>query len=172
MNQKKSLHYYFTYVYLPRFCLKNYETFKEFVNMGPAFLSNIFIGMWNGLYEKGGGDFVHAELPKDNPFKFSMEVINEEKKLFFIHMPQPIIVPEAFDICIVMGDKPRFFTLESDDSHIQKMKLGIPKEECNPVLFIGEWLSESNHRNYGSIPVSDHVKSQFTNKIKEICENS
>lgn len=170
MEKKISLHYYFTYVYLCGFCFKNYGTFKEFVDMGPAFLSNILVGMWKGLLESTPERFIHTELPANAPFTFSIDKVDDEKKLFFIHMPRPQIVPEAFDICIVMyNNTMRYFALESDNSHIFKIKSGMPKEQCHPKLFISEWFADGSHKNFGSILITKDVRAVFANKIKQEC---
>lgn len=169
-ERKMTQNYYFTYVYLPEFCFRHYEAFKDFKNMGPQFFSDVLVGMWNGLYDKNPNAFIKSDLSEDKPFSFDLQNIDDEKQLFFISGPVPKIVPEPIEICVVMyNEKPRYFVLESDDSHVMRMNMGFPKEQCMPVAFVSEWFADGSHKNLGQINMDSMARTAFINRVKKEC---
>lgn len=172
MNQEKkpSLYYYFTYIFFPKFCFEHYATFKSFQEIGPKYFSEILIGMCKGLKNAYPNRFTNMDFFENESFEFFVPESDNEKIMFLIRGPLPKIVPEPIEICIVMyNDKPRYFVLESDDSHIVRMNMGFPKEECVLVAFVSEWFKDGSHKNLGQLNYDGSLTANFLNKIKQEC---
>lgn len=80
--------------------------------------------MCKGLKNAYPNRFTNMDFFENELFEFFVPESDNEKIMFLILGPLPKIVPEPIEICIVMyNDKPRYFVLESDDSHIVRMNM-------------------------------------------------
>lgn len=114
--------------------------------------------------------FTNMDFFENESFEFFVPELDNEKNMFLIHGPSPKIVPEPIEICIVMyNNSLRYFVLESDDSHIVKMNMGFPPEQCTPVAFVSEWFKDGSHKSLGQVNYNDSLLSNFINKIKQEC---
>ena len=151
--QVPTLAYAFAHIYLRDIVLQKDIQFLQVFQQGPIALGAYMKASWNGLRSANPEIRFPFEVTNEH-FRSTLLRVNDSQTLLAIEFPKPEELTEVFMVGIVLGDKPRYFTLEK----------GVT-ESGSEFAAVCEWTSEG-HRHFGVL--SEPTVEKFGGRVNVV----
>ena len=154
--------YFFAHMYLEDLVMKYPEFFSSVVNKG----ANVFESTLKESFNKvlSVYDLSEKEIKfADDDFTTSVSKLTNDLSLLLIKFPQPKNTTEVSYVGIILGPKPRYFTLEAHYMDENEKQIN-PEGKDN--FCVCEWSREGKHTLYMNI--EEDRPGLFAAKVQEI----
>lgn len=137
--------YFFPHVFLKDAVLNQWEFFKKEIDKGPKHLQQWMVANFNGLKQDPKGMLSNTDITlESDTFEMAVGNLTSGGKVIVVKFPVPQQTTEVTFVGIMLGETPRYFTLELHRP--DEMEKQMFPEKTNDRYELCEWEKNGTHK--------------------------